>query len=325
LRSVFEFHPVPGGFEVLVVDGNSDDGTKEILDRWKRESKLRVFGNPERIVPVAMNIGIRKARGKWVMRLDAHSVYPKDYLRKCYETALKTKAENVGGVFVSMLRVNTLEARLVQALTTHRFGVGNAGFRVEAKEGFADTVPFGFYQRDLFSRIGLFDERLIRNQDYELNRRLLRSGGRIWMNPEIQVYYFNQTTLGGLARQAFVTGKYNVRMWAIAPYTFAFRHIAPGAFVLGILAATLLSMISDAGRLLLLAIAGPYVVVSLVSSVQQGKRLGWRLLPVLPFGFLFYHTAYGVGVLIGILRELSFHNAVLRLLRKPFKNFVKAR
>jgi glycosyltransferase involved in cell wall biosynthesis len=303
LNSVFSFDPVQGGVEVIVVDGMSDDGTRDILSKWmNNHPNLKVLDNPRRIVPVAMNIGIKAAEGKWIVRLDAHSEYPKDYLRLCLETSRKTGADNVGGVFINQPQGDFVQAKLVQVITTHRFGVGNANYRLNTSEGPADTVPYGCYRREVFNQIGFYDERLVRNQDYELNRRLLRFGGRIWLNPKIQVYYYNQDTILGLLRQAFLTAQWIAWMWYVAPYTFAFRHIIPSIFVLTLIGSIILSLFTSIGLILSISILSLYSVFAFVASMQQSRRYVWWMAPLLPFLFFVYHTIYGIGTLWGELR-----------------------
>ena len=303
LNSVFSFDPVQEGMEVIVVDGMSDDGTRDILSKWMdHHPSLKVLDNPRHIVPAAMNIGLRAAEGNWIVRLDAHSEYPKDYLRLCLETGHKTGADNVGGVFKTLSRDDSAQAMLVQALTTHRFGVGNADFRLNASEGPADTVPYGCYRREVFNRIGFYDERLVRNQDYEFNRRLLRSGGHIWLNPKIQVCYYNQGSILGLFRQAFFTAQWNTWMWYVAPYALALRHLIPALFVLSLIGATLLSIFHPFGVLLFLSIISVYGISALVASIQQGCHYGMWMALILPFLFLIYHISYGMGILWGALR-----------------------
>jgi glycosyltransferase involved in cell wall biosynthesis len=304
IRSVLRQECPPEGFEVIVADGMSDDGTREILARLVQEdSRLQVIDNPRRIVPTALNLAIRRARGAWIVRLDAHSEYPPDYLKLCIETGERTRADNVGGAFVTLSRKETFMGRIVQALTTHWFGVGNAGFRVGAEEGAADTVPYGCYRRRVFERMGWFDERLVRNQDYEFNRRLAKAGGRIWFNSRIKILYYNQADFTGLLRQAFITGEWNVYMWYVAPYSFAWRHAIPLAFV-----STLILMAScsflwrRAAFIVLAAILSAYFILALKASGEQSKRYGKRLFPFLPFAFWLYHVAYGLGELRGIVR-----------------------
>jgi hypothetical protein len=249
-----------------------------------------------------MNIGIRAARGQWIIRLDAHSEYPSNYLKLCLGTSQQTGADNVGGSCTTLSKDRSSQGKLVQALTTHRFGVGNSGFRVGAAEGRADTVPYGCYHRQVFDRIGLFDERLVRNQDYELNSRLRRAGGSIWHDPAINILYYNQNTLKGLLHQAFITGQWNPWMWFVAPYSFTWRHAVPLAFVVAIFAASLLAcLFEEISWSPLVAILGPYGLVAVMASFQQARRYGTWMLFYLPFFFLSYHLAYGTGTLWGIL------------------------
>jgi glycosyltransferase involved in cell wall biosynthesis len=166
LESVLSWECPGYRLEILVVDGCSTDRTRQIVQQLAaRDTRVRLLDNAEGIKPAGLNIGLRAARGEWIVRLDAHSTYPPDYLAVCMETAGRTGADNVGGVCVTQPRGNSVQARLVQALTTHRFGVGDAGFRTGAAEGTADTVPYGCYRRQVFDKIGYFDERLIHSQD----------------------------------------------------------------------------------------------------------------------------------------------------------------
>jgi glycosyltransferase involved in cell wall biosynthesis len=319
LRSIFASDPVPGGMEVVVVDGMSEDGTRQILAEWSlRQPSLCVLDNPQRIVPTAMNIGIRAARGQWIIRIDAHSEYPADYLKRCLETSQRTGTDNVGGSVVTMPGGQNAQGRLVQALTTHRFGVGNSGFRIGAPAGKADTVPFGCYRREVFDRIGLYDERLVRNQDYELNARLRMAGGSIWHDPKLRIRYYNQGTLRGLLRQALVTGQWNPWMWYVAPYSFAWRHAAPAVFVSGLFGALmLLSVAPLLGWLALGAALVPYFAANVMASFQQSKRYAPWMFPCLPFLFGAYHVAYGLGELWGICL-LGLRRAPVQRIGEPW-------
>lgn len=302
LHSVFSTDPVPGALEVLVVDGMSTDGTRQILADWcQRQPNLRVLDNPLEIVPSAMNIGIRAARGEWIIRVDAHSEYPDDYFNRCLDTSRRTGADNVGGIVIPVSRHETIQEKLVQALTTHWFGVGNSAFRTATSAGWVDTVPFGCYRRNVFARIGFYDERLVRNQDYELNRRLIKRGGRIWCDPSIQIFYYNQSSIRGLFRQAFSTGQWNPWMWFIAPYSFTWRHVAPMTFVGALLfASLLLLMVPSVASIILAVILIPYLLLALSASLQQARRYGAVIFMALFFLFFTYHLVYGLGALWGL-------------------------
>jgi hypothetical protein len=189
-----------------------------------------------------MNIAIQASNGDFILRLDAHSFYPNNYLQICLETALETQADNVGGLVETIPGGDTYSALLVQSLTTHWFGVGNSGFRIGAKAGPRDTVPYGFFKRSIFDKVGLYDERLVRAQDYELNTRITKSGGLIWLNPEISLTYKNQASLLAFyKKQFFLEAPYNAYMWWIEKQTFNLRHSVTGFFSFGFLAGCFLS------------------------------------------------------------------------------------
>ncbi|HXG24696.1 MAG TPA: glycosyltransferase family 2 protein, partial [Chthonomonadales bacterium] len=176
LRSVLAFEPPPGGFEVIVVDGMSEDGTREIVEQLAAEDpRLRLLDNPERITPCALNRGIGAARGEIIVRIDAHTEYAADYLCKCLEVLSETGADNVGGPWVA--RGRTYLQRAIAAAFQSPFAVGGARGHKANYEGPVDTVYLGCWPRTVLEQIGLFDEELARNQDDELNFRLIRAGG----------------------------------------------------------------------------------------------------------------------------------------------------
>ena len=156
LESVLKFElPKVTKTEILILDGMSNDKTSSIACQYSsRYDSIHYFQNPLIIQSSAINLGIKKSRGEWILRLDAHAKYPSDYLLRCVETSNRTKADNTGGIFITEAGGVGYQARLVQALTTHKFGVGDSGFRTGAKEGWVDTVPYGFYRRKLFDQIG---------------------------------------------------------------------------------------------------------------------------------------------------------------------------
>jgi len=306
LRSIVAFE-IPRGeeIEVLVVDGMSTDRTRELARGvGVGDPRIRVLENPERVQSCALNIGIIEARGEWVMRLDAHAKYPPDYLARCYEAARQTGAENVGGICITQPGGVGYEAHLVQALTTHRFGVGNSGFRTGARAGFRDTVPFGFFRRDVFQRIGLFDERLVRTQDFEFNSRLRASGGRIWLDPAIQSSYFNLGSLRAfLRKQLRMQGPYCAYLWHLAPYAFAPRHGVTAAFAAFLWVGLGLGVVFPALAWPYLCVLALYAALALGAAVQQAVRYrDVRHVFALPVAFFLFHMSHGTGVLTGLAR-----------------------
>lgn len=292
--------------EVIVADGASDDGTREILERWaERDPRLRILDNLRRTMPTGVNMALRQARGSVVALMGAHCVYPPDYLERCVRTLERSGADVVGGVLLTRSAGRGLGGRVVQAVSTHRFGVGGAGFRTGAEEGPVDTVAYGCYRREVFDRVGGFDERLVRNQDYEMSARIRAAGGRIWLDPSIHVEYFNQGTFAGLLRQARVTGRWNAFTWYLAPYAFRSRHAVPGLFFVLVLPGGLVALVDRGLDVLYMGGLVLYAVLAVLTSIQQaGRYRDARLVVLLPAAFFAYHLSYGWGVVLGAARCL---------------------
>lgn len=326
LRSIFNQQAVPGGFEVLVVDGMSDDGTREVLARLAASHpQLRVIDNPRRFTASAMNLGIENARGQWIAILGCHNRYAEDYLRQCHQVSLETCADNVGGAM--FCEGKTPMQRAVAAAHHSPFACGGAGWHDTNFEGPADTVFGGFYRREVFARIGRFDEELVRNQDDELNLRLVRAGGRIWHSPRIRSWYSPRATLRALFTQYLQYGYWKVRVIQKHRLPASWRHLVPGAFVfaLGLLGILLLvglvlgaggqawgagagaslarawgaGLRWTAGGLLALGVASYTLAVcaaAALTAAKHGGSLFTRLIAVFPC----YHLGYGYGFLCGI-------------------------
>jgi len=322
LDSVILFHrPKNIQFEVLVLDGMSTDKTIPILKQYiKRYKIIKAFQNIYGIQSTAINLGVKKSKGEWILRLDAHARYPTDYLLRCIETSKRTKADNTGGIFITEAGGSRYQAHLVQALTTHKFGVGDSGFRTGAEEDWADTVPYGFYRRKVFDEIGWLDERLVRAQDYEFNKRLIASGGRVLRNPKIQVHYYNQAFLRiFLGKQFFLEAPYNAYMWYLAPYSFTPRHAITGFFAAGVIGGLALSpFYPKAIGVPFAAVMALYATLAVFSSIQQAIRYKEiRHILFLPFAFFLYHFIHGLGLLTGLLRLATF-TAPVQKIKEPW-------
>jgi succinoglycan biosynthesis protein ExoA len=296
--------------EILVADGASDDGTREALDACSRQdARVRVLDNPGRIVSIGLNAAIQAARGDIVVRMDCHTEFAPDYVRTCVEILQSTGADNVGGPARTMAR--GVRQRAVAAAYRSRFSTGGARFHDETYEGWVDTVTYGCWRRQTLLQLGLFDESLVRNQDDELNLRIVRAGGRIWQSPRIVSWYHPRATLRGLFRQYFQYGFWKIPVIRKHRLPASWRHLVPGLFVLGNAALLLGGALALAagwtagGTALLgawLLAAGAYAAVLLVASWGAARSNGWDLFPLLPAVFAVYHIAYGLGFLSGLWR-----------------------
>ena len=216
-------------WEAIVADGMSDDGTREILREYSaRDPRLCVVDNPRRVVSPGLNAAIRAARGAMIIRMDAHTCYAPDYCRKCVTTLERTGADNVGGP--ARTRTQGTRARAFAAAYHSRFSTG-ARFHDENYEGWIDTVPYGCWRKETLERLGLFDEHLVRNQDDELNLRLIRAGGKIWQSPDIVSWYSPRATLKALFVQYFQYGFWKAAVIRKHKLPGSWRHLIPVTFV----------------------------------------------------------------------------------------------
>ncbi|MGH7846387.1 MAG: glycosyltransferase family 2 protein [Candidatus Binatia bacterium] len=300
LCSVLAQEPVPGGFEVIVADGMSEDGTREILlRRAQADQRLTIIDNPQRIAACAMNAGIQKARGRFIARLDAHNYYAPDYLAACLDVLEITRSDNVGG---SMVCQGESWLQKAIAIAHHTpFAVGGARWHDAYYEGPADTVFGGFYRREVFERVGLFDETLVRNQDDEFNLRLTRAGGKIWHSPRIKSWYRPRSGLKALFRQYLQYGYWKVRVIQKHRAPASVRHLVPGGFVLCLVGLLLLGLFFPLALELWVALIVAYASGNLVAATLTAARQGWAYLPCLPVVFACYHFGYGIGFLRGII------------------------
>jgi glycosyltransferase involved in cell wall biosynthesis len=289
--------------EILVLDGRSTDRSRMIVEeKAAHYPMIRLLENPKGIAPTAMNLGIRAAKGQYVLRMDAHSEYPLNYIRTCLEELERTGADNVGGRWITKPGSGSLVAKAIALMTQHPVGVGNAAYRIGLGDRFVDTVPFGAFRKSLFEKIGYYREDLVRNQDYELNARIRKAGGKIYLSSKIDITYYNVPDLARLMRQAYGNGTWMAHAWLRTPGSFSIRHGAPLAFVSFLFGSLLLSPFFGFFRIASLAMIATYLLFVLAASLQISLGHGWVFLVVLPVFFVSYHLCYGAATLIGFLR-----------------------
>jgi succinoglycan biosynthesis protein ExoA len=297
-------------WEAILADGMSDDGTFTVLkDYCARYSQLRVLSNSGRIVSTGLNAAIRAARGDIIIRMDAHSWYPPTYCRLCLSTLQRTGADYVGGPIAA--RAEGAWARSVVAAFHSRFATGGSSrFRELDYEGWVNTLPYGAWRRATLDRIGLFDESLIRNQDDELNIRLLRSGGRIWQTPDLLSWYCPRSTLSKLFQQYLQYGFWQVPVIRKHKTLSSWRKLVPVMFVLAnavALATLVVTAISRSpwfgpAAFLCVVLVGGYLLLDLLASLIVASKHGWATLAYLPLIFSTYHFSFGLGFLAGCVR-----------------------
>ena len=291
-------------YEILVADGESEDRSREVvLAKSKQHPCIHLLHNPGRFVPSGMNIGIRQARGRYIIRMDAHAEYPPDYIKNCISELERTGAGNVGGRWITRPGSDSLMARAIALFTQTRVGVGNASYRLGEGDRYVDTVPFGAFPREVFESVGLYREELVRNQDFELNARIRRAGYAIYLSSKISNVYYNSATFRKFMRQAWMNGVWLPRMWVRCPGSFCWRHAAPLGFAAGLLSSMLIGLLYR--PLLWAGLAGLaiYLVVTLATAIAIGSRNGWKYTAFVALIMPSYHFVYGLGSIVGMFLD----------------------
>ena len=287
--------------EILVAEGQSDDDTRAIIERYARQDpRIRLIENPSRTTPAGLNQAIRSSSGSIIIRMDAHVLYPDHYIRSLVEALEETGADNVGGVLETVPGDSSPAGRAIAIGLSHPFGVGNSHFRTGTSERRdVDTVPFGCFRREVFDRIGLFDEELIRNQDDELNFRLLRHGGRVLLLPEVSSRYFARPSFGQLARMYYQYGYFKPLVARKVGRVMTARQLVPSLLVTSLaLSAGTSNWIPAAGAAFA-SITAVYAALVLACSLWA-TRADWQCGVALAAVFPILHFSYGVGFLHGL-------------------------
>jgi succinoglycan biosynthesis protein ExoA len=294
----------PEQVELIVVDGMSGDGTREVVRRVAGEHpdrSIRMLDNPARFAPNAFNRGIRAATGDLIIILGGHARVAPDYVRRCVDAHRSTGAECVGGILETLGQ--TYVARAIAMAQSSTFGVGGVAFRIgRLRAGRVDTVAFGCYRRTVFAEIGLFDEELVRNQDDEFNYRLTQAGGVIWLDPAIRAEYYSRASFRRLWSQYYQYGLYKVRVIQKRGAVPSLRHLVPAAFVFALLASVGLAAATGQPRFLMPAVA--YAASNGLAAMLTSRRSP-AVAPLVSVAFATLHLSYGVGFLAGLWRWRS--------------------
>ena len=290
-----------GQMELIISDGMSVDGTKDVIEKFKNEHagfNIRVVENLARTIPSGLNQAIRESRGELIIRLDAHSIPIPEYVERCVQAHQNHKGENVGGIWEIRPGDESWIAESISFAAAHPLGVGDAMYRLNAKEGAVDTVPFGSFKRTLIKKIGFFDETLLANEDYEFNTRVRESGGVVWLDPSIRSAYFSRSTLNKLAVQYWRYGFWKFRMLKRYPHTLRWRQALPPLFVLSLFMLIVLSLFFVPAVYLLLAQIFMYFAVLTLAGLKIAFEKRKPFLSIgLPLAISAMHLSWGTGFL----------------------------
>jgi glycosyltransferase involved in cell wall biosynthesis len=306
LNSIIANDYPKNNLEILVIDGMSKDKTRKILKEYiQKYSFIRLLDNPKKFIPFGINIGIKEAKGEIIMRGDAHTTYGKDYILNCVKYLYEYNADSVGGIRKHIPSKGALFAEAITFSLSHPFGGGNAYYRYPSiikKPKWVDTVPFFCCKKEIFKRVGLFNENIQRSEDMEFNLRLKRAGGKILLVPEIVSYYYPRSTLKDFFFHNFKDG-----IWAVYPLKFTrmplrLRHYIPLIFVLSLLISLTAGLFWFWGKFFFFLILRSYFLLNLLFSLEISLRRGLKYFFILPFVFTARHFGYGLGSLWGLIK-----------------------
>lgn len=294
-------YPV-GLVEIIIVDGQSIDGTTDIIKEFSRQYKnIKYIPNPLKTFPAAVNVGVKSSGGDYIIIAGAHALYPRDYISECIKYSIEYNSDNTGGVLETIPIDGGFTAGIITRVLSNKFGVGNSGFRTgTGKIVLTDTVFGGCYKRNVFEKWGLLNENLVSTSDYEFNRRIAKKGAKIILVPSIRITYYTRSAFFDFMKNNFRNG-----YWAIYPIAFAdhfpvsIRHLVPLFFILFIFTFTFLSFIFQQALIILLLVLSVYLFASLFYSFRSpGKKIPNSM--VMPLFFILLHLSYGLGSVFGV-------------------------
>ncbi len=291
--------------EILVIDSMSEDNSVDIVKRYASKYNLiNLYENKDIYTPFAFNIGIGHSSGEYIFIVSAHCKYARDYFSVLVKYAIQLKADAIGAISKTEVINKTKISRAIKKVLSNRFGVGNSYFRIGTDEITEVDAISGCYHRSVFDRFGHYNEKLIRNQDIELNKRIKNSGGKLFLIPFTSYTYYARESLMELTKNNFLNGKWNI---LTAYYTktlrsLSFRHFVPLVFMLSLIVPTVLSVADSRIALIALISFFSYLVLVIIISYKLSRidKNFWQTIAV----FFVLHFSYGWGSMVGIFEVL---------------------
>ncbi len=283
--------------EVVIADAMSSDLTSQRIREFMQvhsDLRIMIIDNPQKTIPAGLNLALKAATGEIIVRLDAHSVPYPEYVSRCVQSIEAGRGDNVGGVWEIHPGKDTWLARGIAAAASHPLGVGDAFYRYAELPKLVDTVPFGSFRRQLLERIGYFDETLLTNEDYEFNVRLRKTGGKVWLDPEIRSIYYARSTIKELARQYWRYGYWKARMLRRYPETIRWRQALPPLMILGFVFLSLLSFSWFFAAWIFMIELLSYSIILLAAGFHSAKKKkDFSLMFSVPLAIATMHFSWG--------------------------------
>ena len=283
-------------YEIIVVDGNSTDNSGEIVTSlMKKYSSIKIYNNPKRITPISFNIGIEKSRGEIIIFVGAHAICENDYINQCVSLLNNSDASNVGGIQNAV--GSDYVSNAISYAMTSPFGVGNAYYHFSKKETYVDSVWGGAFRKETLIKLGCFNETYIKNQDYELNYRLRKMGGKIFLSPKIKYKYFVRNSIKKLASQYFKYGFWKVKTINEHLDSMVLRQMIPPVFAISLIISIILLLLNLSIGFFIPML---YFLINLLFSVQISFTKGLKYILILPIIFFTIHVSWGIGFIFGL-------------------------
>ena len=291
--------------EVIIADGLSTDRTRDMISAFQVNHPnitIRIIENKKRIIPSGLNRAIEVAQGEYIVRMDAHSIPDRNYIKLCINGLEIGLGDNIGGIWKILPGGKTWIAKAIAVAASHPLGVGDALYRIGGSAQEVETVPFGAFRRELIGKIGMFDETLLTNEDYEFNTRVRQSGGKVWMDPSIRSVYFARSSLKELAHQYLRYGYWKAQMLRKYPKTLRWRQVLPPLFVFALISLGLLSLLWYFASWVLVIIVLLYTTVIIILGIKMSinhKDISMTI--GVPFAIATIHLSYGSALLWGLV------------------------
>lgn len=294
--------------EVVIAEGLSTDNSLaeiKVFSALYPELNLIIINNPKRKIPNGLNLAIQASHGDIIIRIDAHSKPYPDYIERIVDSLVNGLGENVGGIWEILPGDPTWMSMAIAKAAALPIGVGDAMYRHATRPGYVDTVPFGAFKRELLALIGFFNESLNANEDYEFNARILKSGGRIWLDPKIRSQYYARTNLAELSSQYWRYGYWKLKMLRLFPGTIRWRQVLPPLFILSLFLGIIFSTYFHGFWFIPVIEILLYIIVLLVGSLKATLlEKQSRLLFGIPLAIATMHFSWGTGFLWSMISPI---------------------
>lgn len=291
--------------ELILVDSSSTDNTKDIMNNFKNSDNdfmnIKVLDNPKKVLPSGWNVALKKAVGDVILRVDAHSSLPVDFIEKNVKH-IDEGEKIVGGHRISIIDNNNKWQRVLLTAEKSLFGSGIAAYRRSENTKYVKTLAHAAYSKEVFDSVGEYNEKLFRTEDNEMHYRMKEKGYKFYFNPDIVSYHHARNEFGKMCKQKYLNGYWIGLTMGVCPKCFSIYHLVPFTFVLSLIIFSLLAMVGGVIAPLLL-LCGAYLIVNLgISLIEIAKNKFLVEMFTLPFILLSLHICYGVGTLVGFIK-----------------------